>query len=456
MRISRKSVKSVLLPVLAAVMFGACQAPADGGPAPGQQGTEETRSAPAIEVAPVEGREGDYRIITSDTLTMTVNAPEASQAELLYRPVTASDRWIRLRTLTSEAGGPSGRFEAEMQTPVDMNGEIWARVAYPDGTSRETERILVSSHRPREGDASGRQPQEGDGTAPATGQSQAADDHESARSDRKTGGRIETAKFQPGNGNVRVTVNVPAFLMTLWQDGKEVRTYPVGVGRKEYPIPSGSRTAGEIILNPNWIPPDSEWVRSSGVEPYEKVPPGDPGNPLGKIKFPLGNAYLLHEAQSDSDIGSLVSHGCVRVLRDDLYEMTKLIARARGLSVTDSEIEASRKNNERRVIDLGTDLPVDINYDTMVVEAGILYIYPDVYEKNANTVEELRAELEAYRIDDSAIDDATLRQILGRVSPDQKFVVSLEDIRAGRAAERGRTEPVTPHRPKGATGGAGK
>jgi hypothetical protein len=204
------------------------------------------------------------------------------------------------------------------------------------------------------------------------------------------------------------------------------------------------RAAEQIILNPDWIPPDSEWVRAAGITPYERIPASSSENPLGKIKFPLGNAYLLHEAQGTSDIGNLVSHGCVRILHEDIFELTRLIIEARRLPFSSKELAAARKDSERRVIALGEAIPVDINYDTMVVEGGILNIYPDVYEQKTNTVEELRAELESYQIDVSKLDDATLKKMLDRVKNDRKFVVALADIRAGRALEKGKTAPLTP------------
>lgn len=37
---------------------------------------------------------------------------------------------------------------------------------------------------------------------------------------------------------------------------------------------------------------------------------------MGKIKIPLGDAYLIHEAAKPTDIGSLASHGCVRMLTE--------------------------------------------------------------------------------------------------------------------------------------------
>ena len=61
--------------------------------------------------------------------------------------------------------------------------------------------------------------------------SQLPEDHnKSERSDRLTGGRIELADFAPGEPDIRITLNVPSFRLTFWQNGKEVKSYFVGVG----------------------------------------------------------------------------------------------------------------------------------------------------------------------------------------------------------------------------------
>lgn len=403
---------------------------------------------PSIEVSPVALGEGDYKFIPGDDLKITVRAADAREVELYYQPVTAEDRALKLKSLTSLAENIKDEFVADLKIPEDFNGRVWARVKYDGGNAQETEHLLLAKRGAEENTAAFNQPPDNrnpEAKVIPDSNDRGADTDESARSDNLTGGIINRADLKPGEGDIKITVNVPAFKMTLWQNGKEVKSYYVGVGRKNYPIPIGMRAASRIILNPNWIPPDSEWVRNSpNVEPYQKITVDDPKNPLGKIKIPLGQAYLLHEADKPSDIGNLVSHGCVRVLRDDLFELTELIAKARNLSITKNEIAAARKNSERRAISLNGDVPVDINYDTTVVENGVVSLYPDVYGRKINTPGNLRAELESYGIDEARLDDFTLTKILSKVDGDHKFTVALADIKAGNALGKGRIEPLTP------------
>src|SRR5256714_8111907 len=269
------------------------------------------------------------------------------------------------------------------------------------------------------------------------------DRFESEREDRLTGGHIERAEFEPGQPDIKLTLNVPSFRLTLWQNGKEVKSYSVGVGMKDYPIYSGEREAREIIWNPPWIPPASDWVGThKGVRPGQVIKAGDPRNPIGKLKIPLGDAYLIHQAARATDLGNLVSHGCVRMLRSDLFDLAEKIVAARALPVTRKQIERAKAGTRPLVARLDEPLRFDINYDTLVVESRVLYIYPDVYDRGTNTVARLRDEVKTSGVDDSAVDDATLEKLLAAVTRRTKFVVEVSSIEAGRALADGHAEPL--------------
>src|ERR1051325_2444103 len=191
------------------------------------------------------------------------------------------------------------------------------------------------------------------------------DRFESEREDKLTGGRIERAEFEAGQPDIKLTLNVPSFRLTLWQNGKEVKSYFVGVGMKQYPIYIGRREAHEIIWNPAWIPPSSDWVKShKGVKPGEVIKASDPRNPLGKLKIPLGDGYLIHQATGPGHLGNLVSHGCVRMMRADLYDLAEKIVAARSLPVTRRQIANAKAGSKTLSVALDEPLEFDINYDT--------------------------------------------------------------------------------------------
>ena len=277
----------------------------------------------------------------------------------------------------------------------------------------------------------------------------AQDRNESERSDTLTGGHIDVAEFAADEPDIRITLNLPSFRLTLWQNGKEVKSYYVGVGMKEHPLYIGDREAHDIIWNPAWIPPPSDWVKDiKGVTSGEVIKASDPRNPLGKLKIPLGDSYLIHQAGKLSDVGNLVSHGCVRMPRPDLYDLAEKIVAARSLPVSHKRIEAAKRSSKTLVAHIPEPVPVDINYDTIVIEEGVLHLYPDVYGRGTNRPAKVRAELQAANVDVSQLSDAAIKQMLLKVNRRTQFVVATGSIAEGRALADGRAVPLIPKRQK--------
>ncbi len=214
----------------------------------------------------------------------------------------------------------------------------------------------------------------------------------------------------------------------------------------KHPLYIGDRQATEIIWNPDWIPPSSDWVgEMKGVSPGEIIKASDPRNPLGKLKIPLGNSYLIHQGKP-GDLGNLVSHGCVRMVRAELYDLAEKIVAARSLPLSAKRIEAAKRNLRMLVARLDEPMPVDINYDTIVIEGGVLHLYPDVYNRRTNQPAQLRSELESSGIDVSKLPEKTLREMLRKVTRRTQFVVEASSIAAGRALEDGKVVPLIPRK----------
>src|SRR6185503_2166740 len=77
-------------------------------------------------------------------------------------------------------------------------------------------------------------------------------------------GSKNTAASNPDTAGVpkdrRIVVNAPAFRMDMFEDGKLTKSYKIGIGYPEFPLPTGLRRADAIIFNPTWTPPDEPWV----------------------------------------------------------------------------------------------------------------------------------------------------------------------------------------------------
>lgn len=213
--------------------------------------------------------------------------------------------------------------------------------------------------------------------------------------------------------DTRIVINIPAYRMDLFNGGRLVGSWEVAIGYPEFPLPTGVRRARQVIFNPTWTPPTESWVTSSGsVTAGKTIPGGDPKNPLGIIKIPIGLPSLIHAGKSQSVIGSFGSHGCVGLTDAQMKEFVKLLGEATGTTINDSLISYYGKNRTTtKSIALGSGIPVELRYETIGVVDGGLVIYRDVYDYNTNTEENLRQVLRTYGVDMASLDQATANRL---------------------------------------------
>jgi lipoprotein-anchoring transpeptidase ErfK/SrfK len=198
--------------------------------------------------------------------------------------------------------------------------------------------------------------------------------------------------------DTRIVVNAPAYRMDVFEGGRLVKTYKVGIGYPEFPLPQGLRKADTVIFNPTWTPPDEPWVRGK-VRPGKTVEAGSKLNPLGPIKIPIGLPSLIHGGKAPARLGSFASHGCVGLTDAQVQDFSVMLARLGGTQLTPEEVKNYEKQKtETKNVKLANAVPVELRYETIVVEDGKLRIYRDVYDKGTNTEENLRAVLEVYGV----------------------------------------------------------
>lgn len=198
--------------------------------------------------------------------------------------------------------------------------------------------------------------------------------------------------------DTRVVVNIPAFRMDVFENGSLVKSYKVGIGYPEFPLPLGLRKAQTVIFNPSWTPPDSPWVaKMKNATPGETIEPGSKDNPLGPIKIPIGLPSLIHGGKSPSRIGKFASHGCVGLTNAQIKDFAALLMSAAKNEVSDKEIaQYLEDKTQTKTVKLGQAIPVELRYETIVLEDGKLHIYKDVYAQDTNTEENLRRVLEKH------------------------------------------------------------
>jgi len=221
--------------------------------------------------------------------------------------------------------------------------------------------------------------------------------------------------------DTRIVVNVPAFRMDIFEKGQLIKTYKVGIGYPEFPLPVGMRRADTIIFNPSWTPPDEPWVRGK-FAPGRKVSAANKLNPLGVVKIPIGMPSLIHGGKPLEKIGKFASHGCVGLTNKQVLDFVPIILRLGQSDLSAEAVRSLEKHKDKtKGVKLPVPVPVDLRYETIVAENGGLRIYRDVYERGTNTLENAKEVLAAYDIKYeqlSAQEQGDLEAALGEMNRD--------------------------------------
>ena len=242
--------------------------------------------------------------------------------------------------------------------------------------------------------------------------------------------------------DTRVVVNIPAFRMDLFQEGSLVKSYKIGIGYPEFPLPQGLRKATQIIFNPTWTPPDSPWVaKMKNATPGETIKGGDKDNPLGPIKIPIGLPSLIHGGKSPAKIGKFASHGCVGLTTEQMKDFAVQLAHASNTNqISEQSIANYLKDKEHtQSVKLNQVVPVELRYETIVLEDGKLHIYKDVYAQDTNTEENLRAVLSAHGLKLEDLSEQQRQEALNALNGKSKneVVIDLNSV-----SQKGYPAPV--------------
>ncbi len=102
-------------------------------------------------------------------------------------------------------------------------------------------------------------------------------------------------------------------------EGEQVKSsYPVAIGRPGWETPTGKFKVTQMLEHPGWTSPLTG----------EQMPPGT-DNPLGErwIAFWTDgvNSIGFHGTPNPESVGQAVSHGCVRMLNEDIRKIYELV-----------------------------------------------------------------------------------------------------------------------------------
>jgi len=114
---------------------------------------------------------------------------------------------------------------------------------------------------------------------------------------------------------VVVMINRGAFRLTLFKGLKRVKSYPIAVGKVGLETPAGLYSIANKAINPAWHVPNSDWAGSLAGK---VIPGGAPDNPIKSRWLGIHDGVGVHGTADRGSIGSNASHGCIRMLIEDV------------------------------------------------------------------------------------------------------------------------------------------
>lgn len=139
---------------------------------------------------------------------------------------------------------------------------------------------------------------------------------------------IPSHRILPALPRTGLILNLPEMRLYYYPEARpghpgQVQTYPVSIGRMDWATPLGKTKLVAKEKDPAWRPPES--IRREHAlegDPLPRVVPPGPDNPLGRYAMRLGiPGYLIHGTTKVFGVGMRVSHGCIRMLPEDIENL---------------------------------------------------------------------------------------------------------------------------------------
>jgi murein L,D-transpeptidase YcbB/YkuD len=231
-------------------------------------------------------------------------------------------------------------------------------------------------------------------------------------------------RFHPASEEppLRLVLNVPAHRLYVYEQGQQTRVYRVSVGMPGYQTPAGSYQIRSVIWNPWWHPPRSEWARD------RKPEPPSPDNPMGRVKLNFAPLLYLHGTNERDLLGDPASHGCVRLVNDDLIALTRLVHQHLTPDLPAEKLAELESNPSlTRTIKLSAAVPFEVVYSVADVRGEFLHIYPDVYRRVSDYRQYVAEALQRDGIDPERADWSKLEPLIEHAQR-AKVAIALDEL----------------------------
>jgi murein L,D-transpeptidase YcbB/YkuD len=215
---------------------------------------------------------------------------------------------------------------------------------------------------------------------------------------------MERMRWRPvGHGDRMILVNIPEFMLHVWEGKTKVFDMEVIVGKQGHGTVMFSGDLDQVVFSPYWNVPESivrneiqpsvaknpNYLQQNDMEvtgetnglPVVRQLPGDK-NELGKVKFLFPNSFniYLHDTPNKELFKKsqrAYSHGCIRLA--DAEKMAAYLLKDNP-EWTPEKIQEAMNSAKEKYVKIKDPVPVLVTYYTAWVdENGTLQFRKDIY-----------------------------------------------------------------------------
>jgi L,D-transpeptidase ErfK/SrfK len=160
---------------------------------------------------------------------------------------------------------------------------------------------------------------------------------------------LPTKYILPSGPREGVVINVSEFRLYYYPPGgKMVLTFPVGLGRLDFPTPLVNTRIKAAVHNPSWHPgPTARREHAARGNPLPAVVPPGPENPMGSMAIVLGiPSYFIHGTNQPFAVGQTASLGCIRMYNNHVETLAEMARSGQPVRIVNEPYKVGWRDGE--------------------------------------------------------------------------------------------------------------
>jgi len=160
---------------------------------------------------------------------------------------------------------------------------------------------------------------------------------------------LPTKYILPPGPREGVVINVSEFRLYYYPPGSNmVITFPVGLGRLDFPTPLVNTRVRAAVPNPSWTPgPNARREHAAMGRPLPAVVPPGPENPMGSMAIMLDiPSYFIHGTNQPFAVGQTASLGCIRMYDHHVETLAEMTRRGTSVRIINEPYKVAWRDDE--------------------------------------------------------------------------------------------------------------